>query len=60
MNTAATPRHQPWNKEKLVGQKAPLRLRDRTSICSLPRHTPFRTLLITANGLANAFDHRSK
>lgn len=28
MNTTATYTHQPWNKAKLVGQKAPLRLRD--------------------------------
>ena len=28
MNTIATYSHQPWNKGKLVGQKAPLRLRD--------------------------------
>ncbi len=28
MNTIATCDHQPWNKGKLVGQKAPLRLRD--------------------------------
>lgn len=28
MNTTATHCHQPWNKGKLVGQKAPLRLRD--------------------------------
>lgn len=28
MNTTATNSHQPWNKGKLVGQKAPLRLRD--------------------------------
>lgn len=28
MNTAARSRHQPWNKGKLVGQKAPLRIRD--------------------------------
>jgi len=28
MNSAATYSHQPWNKGKLVGQKAPLRLRD--------------------------------
>ena len=28
MNTTAISRHQPWNKGKLVGQKAPLRLRD--------------------------------
>lgn len=28
MNTTATYSHQPWNKGKLVGQKAPLRLRD--------------------------------
>ena len=28
MNTIATHSHQPWNKGKLVGQKAPLRLRD--------------------------------
>jgi hypothetical protein len=28
MNTIATNRHQPWNKGKLVGQKAPLRVRD--------------------------------
>jgi hypothetical protein len=27
MNTIATYSHQPWNKEKLVGQKAPLRVR---------------------------------
>jgi integrase len=28
MNTTTTHNHQPWNKGKLVGQKAPLRLRD--------------------------------
>lgn len=28
MNTTATHSHQPWNQGKLVGQKAPLRLRD--------------------------------
>lgn len=28
MNTITTYSHQPWNKGKLVGQKAPLRLRD--------------------------------
>ena len=28
MNTIATYNHRPWNKGKLVGQKAPLRLRD--------------------------------
>lgn len=28
MNTIATGSHQPWNKGKLVGQKAPLRLSD--------------------------------
>ena len=28
MNSIATYRHQPWNKGKLVGQKAPLRVRD--------------------------------
>lgn len=28
MNTIAIHNHQPWNKGKLVGQKAPLRLRD--------------------------------
>ncbi len=28
MNTTATINHQPWNKGKLVGQKAPLRLSD--------------------------------
>jgi site-specific recombinase XerC len=28
METASTPNHAPWNKGKLVGQKAPLRLRD--------------------------------
>lgn len=28
MNTIGTYSHQPWNKGKLVGQKAPLRLRD--------------------------------
>lgn len=28
MKTAATYTHRPWNKGKLVGQKAPLRLRD--------------------------------
>lgn len=28
MNTTATFSHQPWNKGKLVGQKAPLRLSD--------------------------------
>ena len=28
MNTIATHNHQPWNKGKIVGQKAPLRLRD--------------------------------
>ncbi|MDH4654884.1 hypothetical protein [Pseudomonas sp. BN606] len=28
MSTIATQGHQPWNKGKLVGQKAPLRLRD--------------------------------
>ena len=28
MNTTATYSHKPWNKGKLVGQKAPLRLRD--------------------------------
>ena len=28
MNTVARYRHQPWNKGKLVGQKAPLRVRD--------------------------------
>lgn len=28
MNTIATYSHQPWNKGKLVGQKAPLRLKD--------------------------------
>ena len=28
MNTIATHNYQPWNKGKLVGQKAPLRLRD--------------------------------
>lgn len=28
MNTIALDRHQPWNKGKLVGQKAPLQVRD--------------------------------
>ncbi len=28
MNNIATYGHQPWNKGKLVGQKAPLRVRD--------------------------------
>ena len=28
MNTIATYSHRPWNKGKLVGQKAPLRVRD--------------------------------
>lgn len=28
MNTITTHRHQPWNKGKIVGQKAPLRLKD--------------------------------
>ena len=28
MYAIATNNHQPWNKGKLVGQKAPLRLRD--------------------------------
>lgn len=28
MNTTPTSSHQPWNKGKLVGQKAPLRLKD--------------------------------
>lgn len=28
MNIIATISRQPWNKEKLVGQKSPLRLRD--------------------------------
>ena len=28
MNSIATYRHQPWNKGKAVGQKAPLRVRD--------------------------------
>jgi len=28
MNTIARNRHQPWNKGKLIGQKAPLRVRD--------------------------------
>jgi hypothetical protein len=28
MNSFARHRHQPWNKGKLVGQKAPLRVRD--------------------------------
>ncbi len=28
MNTIATYSNQPWNKGKLVGQKAPLRLKD--------------------------------
>lgn len=28
MKTAATYTHRPWNKGKLVGQNAPLRLRD--------------------------------
>ena len=28
MNTIARYQHQPWNKGKLVGQKAPLRVRD--------------------------------
>lgn len=28
MNTIALHRHQPWNKGKLIGQKAPLRVRD--------------------------------
>jgi len=28
MNTITTSRRQPWNKGKLVGQKAPLRLKD--------------------------------
>jgi hypothetical protein len=28
MNTTVTFSHQPWNKGKLVGQKAPLRLSD--------------------------------
>ncbi len=28
MNTITTGSHQPWNKGKLVGQKAPLRLKD--------------------------------
>lgn len=32
MNTIATYSHQPWNKGKLVGQKAPLRLRDTWAI----------------------------
>ncbi len=28
MNSTATYSHQPWNKGKVVGQKAPFRLRD--------------------------------
>lgn len=28
MNAITTSNHQPWNKAKLVGQKAPLRLKD--------------------------------
>jgi hypothetical protein len=32
MNSIARYRHQPWNKGKLVGQKAPLRVRDIWSI----------------------------
>ncbi|MFL1528450.1 integrase, partial [Pseudomonas sp. O230] len=28
MNTIATYSHQPWSKGKIVGQKAPLRVRD--------------------------------
>jgi hypothetical protein len=28
MNSSATQRRDPWNKGKLTGQKAPLRLRD--------------------------------
>ena len=28
MNTVTVPRHEPWNKGKLVGQKTPLRLKD--------------------------------
>jgi hypothetical protein len=32
MNTIAKCSHQPWNKEKFVGQKAPLRIRDIWSI----------------------------
>jgi hypothetical protein len=28
MNTTASYSHEPWNKGKLVGQKAPLRLKD--------------------------------
>lgn len=28
MNSTSIYRHQPWNKGKLVGQKAPLRVRD--------------------------------
>ncbi|MCP1603734.1 hypothetical protein J2T46_001664 [Pseudomonas citronellolis] len=28
MNNITTNSHQPWNKGKLVGQKAPLRLKD--------------------------------
>ncbi|MEE3632819.1 tyrosine-type recombinase/integrase [Pseudomonas sp. AL 58] len=32
MNTIATYSHQPWNKGKLVGQKAPLRVRDTWAI----------------------------
>lgn len=28
MNAITTSSHQPWNKGKLVGQKAPLRLKD--------------------------------
>ncbi len=27
MNTITTYRHKPWNKGKIVGQKAPLRLK---------------------------------
>jgi len=32
MNTISTYIHQPWNKGKLVGQKAPLRVRDNWAI----------------------------
>jgi len=35
MNTIAKYSHQPWNKGKLVGQKAPLRVRDIWAISSI-------------------------
>jgi hypothetical protein len=33
MNTATRSRHQPWNKGKLVGEKAPLEVRNFRGSC---------------------------